>query len=178
MKWVLRVVVGLVGLVAVVALIGALFPREHVATSTVTLRQPPDTVWKVVRDPGSVTASWSDIKQAERVNDPSGREVWRLTMKNGYQMPLVVEQAQAPSRMVTRIDSPPGAPFGGMWTYEIAPADAGKGSRVSVTERGWIANPIFRFMARMIFGYYGTLDSYLKALGKKFGEDVKPVHES
>jgi len=60
---------------------------------------------------------------------------------------------------VTQIESPPGAPFGGKWTYEIALVEGG--SRVSVTEQGWIANPIFRFMSRVVFGYYGTLDGYL-----------------
>ena len=43
MKWVVIVVGAVAALVAVVALIGALLPREHVATSTVTLRQPPET---------------------------------------------------------------------------------------------------------------------------------------
>jgi hypothetical protein len=41
-----------------------------------------------------------------------------------------------------------------------------------VTERGWIANPVFRFMSRFIFGYYGTQESYVRALGKRFGEEV------
>ena len=176
MKWVLIVVVGLIVLVGVVTLIGALLPREHVATSTVTLRQPPDSVWKVIRDLAGVTAWWPDVKQADRVSDQGGREVYRQTLKNGYAMPLVVTESQAPSRLVTRIDSPAGAPFGGTWAYEIAPEDGGKASRVSITEDGWIANPMFRFMARVIFGYYGTLDSYLKGLGRKFGEVVTPAH--
>lgn len=134
MKWLLYGIGGVVALVLLVALVGALLPREHVATSRITLRQPPDTVWKVVRDLGGITAWWPDLKQAERAPDQ-----------------------------------------GGSWIYEIAPADGG--SRVSVTERGWIANPIFRFMARVVFGYHGTLDSYLKALGRKFGEEVAPTHE-
>ncbi len=176
MKWVLMVVVGLVVLVGVVALIGALLPKEHVATSTVTLRQPPDSVWKVIRDLGGVTAWWPDVKQAERAPDQGGREVYRQTLKNGYSMLLVVAESQPPSRLVTKIDSPAGAPFGGTWTYQIAPEDGGRGSRVSITENGWVANPMFRFMARVVFGSYGTLDSYLKALGRKFGEAVTPVH--
>lgn len=134
------------------------------------------TVWQVVRDVGGVTAWWPDVKQAERVSDPGGREAWHQTLKNGYPMPLVVEESQPPGRLVTRIDSPPGAPFGGSWTYEIAAV--AEGSRVRITERGWIASPIFRFMARVVLGYHGTMDSYLKALGRKFGQGVVPMHES
>jgi len=174
MKWVFIVVGALVALILVIAVIGALIPREHVATSTVTLRQPVDSVWKVVRDLGGVTGWWPEIRQAERLPDREGRETWRQKMKNGFDMPLIVLESQPPRRLVTKIDSPAGAPFGGSWTYEIAPA--GGGSRVSVTESGWIANPIFRFMSRVVFGYYGTLDGYLRRLGKKFGEEVKPVH--
>ena len=44
MKWVVIVVGGLVGLIALMALIGALLPREHRATSTIMLRQPRDSV--------------------------------------------------------------------------------------------------------------------------------------
>jgi hypothetical protein len=31
-------------------------------------------------------------------------------------------------------------------------------------------------MSRFLFGYYGSLDGYLKALGKRFGETVQPIH--
>ena len=65
----------------------------------------------------------------------------------------------------------PGAPFGGNWTYEVAAVPGG--SRVTVTERGWIGNPLFRFMARFFFGYTATIDTYLRSLGKKFGETVE-----
>ena len=31
-------------------------------------------------------------------------------------------------------------------------------------------------MTYAFFGVHGTLDKYLRALGKKFGEEVDPVH--
>ena len=173
MKWVLLAIGILVALVALMALVGAFVPREHRATSSVTLRQPPDSVWNVVRDLGGVTAWWPEMKQAERLPDRDGHEVWRQKT-GGFDMTLVVTESQGPRRLVTRIDAPEGAAFGGTWTYELAPA--GDVTRVSVTEAGWIANPIFRFLSRFVFGYYGTLDGYLKGLGKRFGEDVRPEH--
>ena len=66
----------------------------------------------------------------------------------------------------------PTLPFGGTWTYEIAPADSG--SVVTITESGEVKSPIFRFMARFVFGYTSTMDGYLEALGKKYGETVTP----
>ena len=175
MKCVLIVLGALVGIVVLVALIGAFIPRDHVAASAVVIRQPPDSVWKTVRGLEGLSAWWPEMQESRRVDDPAGREVWAQKMKNGFVMRAVVTESVAPTKLVTTIDAPPGAPFGGSWTYEIAPAP--EGSRVTVTERGWIANPIFRFMSKVIFGYYGSQDGYLKALGRKFGEAVRPVHQ-
>jgi uncharacterized protein YndB with AHSA1/START domain len=173
MKWVVIVIGGLFGLVALMALIGAFVPREHRATNTVTLRQPPDSVWNVVRDLGGTPSWWAEIKESVRQPDQNGREVWRQKM-SGFDVPLVVMEAVPPRRLVTQIDASAGAAFGGTWTYELTP-DSG-GTRISVTEAGWIGNPIFRFLSRFVFGYYGSLDGYLKALGERFGETVRPAH--
>ena len=174
MKWVVIVLGILVGLVVLVVLIGALVPRNHVAGSSAALRQPPESVWRVVRDLGGVPQWWSQMKTAERAAGPDARERWTQGM-GGFQMTLVIEVDEPPRRLVTRIESPPGAPFGGTWTYDITPTPGG--TKVTVTERGWIANPIFRFMSRFIFGYHGTQVSYLRALGRKFGETVTPERE-
>lgn len=173
MKWVLIVLGGLVGLVALMALIGAFVSRDHRATSTVTLRQPPDSVWKVVRDLGNIPAWWTAMEKAERLPDRDGHEVWRQKM-SGFDVPIIVMESSPPGRLVTQIDPTSGGAFGGTWTYKLTPDSAG--TRISVTEAGWISNPIFRFMSRFVFGYYGSLDKYLKALGTRFGETVEPKH--
>jgi uncharacterized protein YndB with AHSA1/START domain len=174
MKWVLVVLGAAVALIALMALIGLLVSREHRATSTITLRQPADSVWKVVRDLGGVTAWWPEIKESVRQPDKDGREVWRQKM-SGWDVPLIVIESTAPRRLVTQIDTSAGGSFGGTWTYELTPHSGG-GTTISVTEAGWIGNPIFRTLSRFVFGYYGSLDGYLKALGKRFGETVEPAH--
>lgn len=173
MKWLIIGVAAVIALVALMALVGAFLPRDHRATSTITLRQPPDSVWQAVRDLGGVTAWWREMTESVRLPDKDGHEAWRQKV-GGFNMPLVVLESQPPRRLVTKVDSPAGAAFGGTWTYELTP-DSG-GTRISVTEAGWIANPIFRFMSRFLFGYYGSLDGYLKALGTRFGETVTPAH--
>lgn len=173
MKWVVIVIAGIVGLIALIALVGYLVPREHRATSTISLRQSPDSVWKIVRDIGGIPAWWSMMKESVRSPDRDGQEVWRQKM-SGFEVPLLVTASEPPRRLVTKIDPSAGAPFGGTWTYELTP-DSG-GTRISVTEEGWISNPVFRFLSRFVFGYYGSLDGYLKALGARFGETVRPAH--
>jgi hypothetical protein len=60
--------------------------------------------------------------------------------------------------------------FGGTWTFEVEPA--ADGCNVTITERGEVYNPFFRFMGRFVLGYSGTLNAYLQALARHFGETV------
>ncbi len=173
MKWALIVVGGVVGLIALMALIGAFVARDHRATSTISLRQSPDSVWKVVRDLGGITAWFPAMQQSERLPDRDGHEVWHQKM-SGFDVPILVLESSPPRTLVTQIDPTAGGAFGGTWTYEVAPDSTG--TRISVTEAGWISNPVFRFMSRFLFGYHGSLDKYLRALGTRFGEEGKPVH--
>lgn len=173
MKWLLVAVVVLIALIVIMAVIGAFIPRDHVAGSSITLHQPPDTVWRVVRDQDSVPQWWPAMRTSVHSVGPDGKDRWEQTL-SGNKMTFVIDADEPPRRLVTRIESHPGDSFGGTWTFEIAPEAAG--SRVAVTERGWIANPIFRFLARYVFGYYSTQEGYLTALGKRFGETVTPTH--
>ena len=53
-------------------------------------------------------------------------------------------------------------PFGGTWTYRLEPTASG--TRLTITEDGEIYNPTFRFVARFVLGYEGTMTRYLDAL--------------
>jgi hypothetical protein len=73
-----------------------------------------------------------------------------------------------PQKLVTRIADPK-LPFGGTWAFEIAPT--AEGATLRITERGYVTNPFFRFMSRFVFGQTSTMESYLRSLAKKFGEE-------
>jgi uncharacterized protein YndB with AHSA1/START domain len=175
MKWVWIVAGALGALVVVVALIGAALPREHRATSTVVLRQPPDSVWRVMRDFAGATAWWPGLTLSERLSDVAGHERWHQK-GGGFEMTVEIAEDAPPARMTTLIISRPGDPFGGKWIYVVGPAQGG--ARVTITEDGWVSNVIFRFMSRFVMGHYTTIDTYLTALGQKFGEAVRPEHVS
>jgi hypothetical protein len=173
MKWILIAAAALVALAAVVAIIGAMLPREHRASSSIVLHQPIDTVWTVVRNLAGATAWWPGMTVSERVADVNGKERWHQK-GSGFDMMLEVTESSAPTRFVTLIVAAPGAAFGGTWTRELAAVDGG--TRLTVTEDGWVANVIFRFVSRFIMGHHSTMDGFLGALGKQFGETVQPVH--
>ena len=169
-KWALIIAGSIVGLVLILAIVGATLPRDHVASTTAVIPSPPPAVWRAITDVASAP-QWRDVKRVEVLSTPRDTLRWREVSTFGgitYQL----QEAASPRRFVTRIaDTDKG--FGGTWTYEIEP-DA-NGSRVTITERGFVTNPLFRFMSRYVFGYYGAQEDYLRALGKKFGAQVTPV---
>lgn len=173
MKVTLVIIGALAALLALAWLAGTMLPRDHVASSRVTLSQSPETVWAVVRDPAALVGTWPDLTEARRVDDPAGREIWEEKV-SGFDMRLIIEESTPPTRLVTRIDAPPDAVFGGRWVYELA--SSGTGTTVTVTEEGWVGNPLFRLMSKL-GGQHGSIDGYLTALGKRLGEDVRPEHE-
>lgn len=172
MKIVLIVLAVIVLLVIALLLVGAALPRNHRATSRIVLTRPPAEVWAVVRDLGALLGTWKELKSARRLPDQDGKEVWEQNA-GGFPMRLVIEEAAPPRRLVTRIDAPPDAAFGGEWIYELEPA--GTGTRLTVREDGYVSNPLFRAMMYLM-GTHRTVDGYLRALGRKLGEEVKPQH--
>jgi hypothetical protein len=87
---------------------------------------------------------------------------------------VVYEEVEAdpPRRLVARI-ADPSLPYGGSWTYVVAPER--DGSRVTITEDGVVRNPIFRFVSRFVLGHHATQDAFLRALGRRFGQEATPV---
>ena len=164
MKWVLIIVAFLILLVAVIAGIGMLLPKTHVATRASRFKQSPQAIWEAITG----APDWrSDIRSFENLPARDGRRSWAETDKHGQTIAYETVEEIPRTRLVTRIATPK-LPFGGTWTHEIRPLT--DGSELTITEAGEIYNPIFRFMARFVFGYSASIETYLKALHHKFGE--------
>jgi hypothetical protein len=170
MKLVIYIVIGIVGgvllLVGVVALIGSMLPKAHVASRSILLHRSPQEVYTVVRDFGSAPKWRADVKRIE-VETPV---YFREEGKHGTVNYELVEDVPA-QRMVTRIrDTDLG--YSGQWTYSFTPENGG--TRVTIREDGEVSNVLFRFMSRYIFGQTSTIDAYLTSLAKHFGEQPVP----
>ena len=168
----LRILLGLAVIVAIAFAIGLGLPRNHRATSRVTIDKPPEAVWDIVRDPAQLVGTWSELKSARSTTGADGREVWEQNA-GGFDMRLIVQSSDPPRKLVTRIDADEDAAFGGTWTYELTPS--GGGTTLTVTEDGFVRNPLFRVMMALM-GKYRTLDGYLKAVGEKLDSPGKPEH--
>ncbi|MEO8139544.1 MAG: SRPBCC domain-containing protein [Gemmatimonadota bacterium] len=157
----------------ILRLIGSRISRSHCARSRILLAHPIAMVWAVVRNQQDVAIWWPEVKKVDRLPDQVGRERWRQTLGNNFSMTLVIAESVPPRRMRTVIDAEPGAAFGGTWTYELSPS--GEGTEVKISEESWLANPFFRLFAKLM-GHHRTIDSYLRALARRFGETAQPSH--
>src|SRR5262249_39720949 len=97
--------------------------------------------------------------------DQNGRARWREKFGGNMEATLEVIEERPPQRLVRKIVGDD-LPFGGQWEYEIKPLTAR--SQITVTERGFVRNPIFRFMSRFVFGHHATIEKYLRSLAAKF----------
>lgn len=142
MTWVIAVIAMLIVSVGVIALVGYFLPVSHEASRTAEFSRPPGQVHALVSNLKDYPAWWPEA---------------------GSQVEIV--ESIPPTRFVTRIVGE--TAFGGTWTMDIVPTE--KGSRLTITERGEISNPIFRTLARFVFGHTRTMESCLAAAQKRLG---------
>ena len=170
MKILLVLVTALVLLVGVILLIGALLPRKHVASREIVLRQSAHDVYALARGFASAATWRSDVKSVELLAPANGRLRFREDSTNGRITYELVEELPDAKLVTEIVDRDLG--YFGSWTYEFLPE--GNGTRVRITENGEVPNVLFRSMSRFAFGHTTRMDGYLRALGRKFGEDVTP----
>jgi hypothetical protein len=90
----LYIVGGVVGLVVVMALVGSLLPRGHVAARRAAFARPPADVWRAM-----------------------------VELASASELPVEIEVEDPPRRRITRIIDDK-LPFGGRWIFELEPEGA------------------------------------------------------
>jgi hypothetical protein len=170
MKIALILIAVIVALVLVVLVIGAAPPKNHVVSRHVILHRSPSEVYETVRN-FTAAPSWRhDLERVEMIATGDDYVRFREHGKQGAVTYDLIED-RPNERIVTRIaDQDLG--YSGAWTYTFQ-SEAG-GTRLEITETGEVSNILFRFMSRFIFGHTATIEKYLTALGRKFGQDVSP----
>ena len=157
MRWLIYGGLAVVIVPAIVVLIGAMLPKEHVASRSILLHASPNEVFSLIAGP----SDWRGLKYEVLTQAPLK---WRETDSSGA---ITYERVEtiAPRRIVNRIADPK-LPFGGSWTYEMAPS--GDGTELTITENGEVYNPLFRFVSRFIMGHSATIEKYQRDLAARF----------
>lgn len=160
------VVGGLVGLVVLMAVIGLFLRPDHVSARSAVIAAPPETVWATLLDVEGQPRWREDLKKVEVLPPDGGKRQFREHGGQGT-IRYIVDEERAPTTaepgtLVTRI-ADEDLPFGGKWIITVE-RDAG-GSKVTVTEDGFVKNPVFRFLSKTVFSLSATQERWLAGLG-------------
>lgn len=160
------VVAILVTIALFVVVVGWSLPVKHRASRQVTYAAAPAVVFAALTRIEDYPSWRSKVSAVQSLDAVNGARSYRESGGDG-DITYVVDQSEADRRLVVRI-ADKSLPFGGRWTYVLAPS--GQGTTLRITEDGEVYNPIFRFVSRYVIGHYATVDTYLKDLGRKLGE--------
>ena len=171
MIWLLYVLSALAVLVVIMAIVGMRMPAEHVVARRARLGKP-DQVWTALTALDAQPSWRKGLRNIEHLEARDGKPCFReLTSQGVITYVLDEERAPAggqPGLRITRI-ADDRLPFGGRWIYELAPDGT-----LTITEDGFVKNPIFRFLSRTVFAQSATLEQFLRELAFQIGSDASP----
>ena len=171
-RWIVRLLALVIGLLAVAYVAGLFIPRDHVATMSIDLATPPDRVWPVIADVAKTPEWRAGVSRVQMQPQPDGPLRFTESSSQGDVQFEILRQ-DAPLRQVIRVVDDD-QPFGGIWTWDLEPG-AGGGTRLTLTEAGFIKNPLFRAMGALFFSPTDTMDAYLRDLARRLGETAQPA---
>lgn len=161
MKIVIVLVVAIAVALLVVLAVGFATPKNHEASASQTYRLPPNELFAIVTDFKGYTGWRTGLKSIDVSDDNK-----RVVETGGYGViPYVIKESVPGQRLVTEIDDSD-LQFGGTWTFEFAAE--GSGTRLTVTERGFVKNVVFRFVSRFM-AQDATIKQFLADLAKRAG---------
>src|SRR4051794_40236032 len=97
MRWLILAGGALAAVIVVVVIVGALLPRDHVATVTARIAGTPDSVWQAITNVGE-HGNWRDgVKRVELLPPRDGRMLWREHSSNG-QILMIADHTEQPHR--------------------------------------------------------------------------------
>src|SRR5262245_30172339 len=132
-------------IIATILIVGWLLPVQHQVSRSVQLHAPIEAVWLLITDFQKAPSWRSDIKSVERVATPTG-VLWKEVAADGEVITYETTVVHEGRKLVRRIVGPD-LPFGGSWTFELAPDQSGNGCALTITEDGEVYNPIFRVVS-------------------------------
>lgn len=152
------------GLLLVLALIGILLPKQHIANSSVEINADINEVWDKLNHVLK-SAEWrSDVKSVEQNEAWNNHFAYTENLKQGTKISFAVIHKIEKEKIIKKIIH--NKNFGGEW--EIQLSGSSKKCRVQITERGEIFNPLFRLFAKYFYDTSATINIYLKDLQNSF----------
>ena len=160
LKWMLWIAAVPIAAAALVYLVGALLPRDHVASAEALVPEPLPKVAALVREVERQPEWRGSVTAIEVLNRRDGG--LRYVERSGGDAITFDFVEERPDRLFRSRIANPSLPFGGAWTIALSPE--GGGTRIRIEERGSVRSPIYRFFSTLVFGHTATMKAYLADL--------------
>ena len=160
------VLLSLVGVIVLLVLSGYLLPKDHIASVEKSFSSSPQDIYKIVRNVSEYKDWRSGLKSVEVESDT----IWTESDSHGNNIRFGIIEERSPNYLRTKILSED-LPFGGGWEFEIS--SNGPNTKLKITEKGFVTNPLFRVLSKFVFGHDATMKTYLEDLGKRLESPVK-----
>lgn len=160
-RWFLAFFVLVIAVVIAVTTVGTRLSADHVASRSLDVAAPVDSVWALVSDFQRQPAWREGLREVRPMPGRAGTDVWQEVYTDGETLILETTERTPPTRLVRTIADPE-AMFSGRWEFELAAT--GTGTRLTITEHGRVPNPFFRFVARFLIGHTAQIDAFLRDL--------------
>lgn len=164
MVWIAGVVFMLSVVFLTVYSIGLLLPRQQTAIASVRVEAEPEAVWDYVINSSALSAWPADSRYAQSAPE-AGSAASRKRPVDG-QTAIRVRKLVEPELLVVTFDNDQ-HPFIGTRTVEIHPVFGG--TLLTITERGKITDPFYRFLSRVMFKDASGLHDYAARAQRALG---------
>lgn len=162
MKFVALVVLVLCIVLAVVLMIGARLPRDHVARVERLVPAPRHVVARFIADIDRYP-SWRRGVTAIEDEVVEGSVRTYVEVSGGERV-RYRSAVLAPERSYHSTIADSTLPYGGTWTTELS--DRTGGTLVTIEERGFVNPPLFRVISRYVIGQTSSMNNYLDDLSQ------------
>ena len=166
LRYVVMIVGLLVAVVALVLIIGFALPEKHTVTREATYRATPEQLFTLIRNVSDYPSWQKAVSKVELLPAIDGKPRMRET-NSGQAITYELSDIVPNQGMTSRIADAK-LPFGGSWTYEIAPGVTRDLTTLRITENGEVYNPVFRFVSKFVMGHSATIDKYLAAVATRY----------
>lgn len=158
------------------SLYGLSLPQQHHERVTVDLPASQAQVWDLLTAYADMPKWWDQVKTVKEGQAPNGAVITWNEDEHGQRVGFVTKEQKRPKLLVREIYDPKEAlGWGGTWTFRLEKLGKGKPvrTRLSVTEDGFVSNPLFRVLIAKVFGYQRQLASFTTALDAEIRRQTK-----
>ena len=157
-----------VGIVALICIVGLLLPNERTATSECYYNASPEKVYNALTN--NVDCGYrSDLDKVVIIEENDGIEVWDEIAKNGSVIRFRTANKQPYS--LYEFDIIRGNGFTGHWKGELKLTSTG-GTHFTSTETIRIKNPFVKLLSYLFFDLEKFMHTYQNDLRVKLSEDI------